>query len=104
MIGGGGDSILIGGSTSYDTNMVALDAIFAEWRRTDLSFEQRLADLISPGNNKRSLNGSFTLDKKNVFDAGGSSTLIGGAGLTWFFASNDDTYSNTVPRDHVTGI
>ena len=95
---------MIAGTTSYDTNMVALNAIFADWTRTDLSFEQRMADLISPGNNKHSLNGKYTLDKKNVFDAGGSSTLIGGStSLSWFFVTDTTTYT-AKPRDHVTSI
>jgi hypothetical protein len=104
LIGGAGDSLLIGGSTVYDTNPMALNAISAEWTRTDLSFEQRVADLLSPGNNSRSLNGPYTLDKKNLVDDGAPDTLVGSpTGLTWFFLNkSEDTYSFVVPRDHVT--
>jgi hypothetical protein len=49
VIGGGHDNILIGDSTDWDANLTALQAIFAEWTRTDQSFEQRVAHLISPG-------------------------------------------------------
>jgi hypothetical protein len=65
LIGGGGDNILVGGSTVYDTNLTALNAIMAEWTRTDLSFEQRLADLNSDGP-PRGLNGPYQLSKKTV--------------------------------------
>jgi parallel beta-helix repeat protein len=40
-----GDNILIGGRTDFDTWPSALDAIFAEWTRTDLSFRDRYSDL-----------------------------------------------------------
>ena len=33
--GSGNDDILIGGTTSYDNNVVALDAIMKEWGRND---------------------------------------------------------------------
>lgn len=103
--GSGGDSILIGDATIYDTNMTALNAIFAEWTRTDLSFEQRVADLISPGQQPRSLNGPFTLDKKSIISDGAPDTLIGGSGLTWAFVTKkQDTFSPKSPRDHVTQV
>jgi Ca2+-binding RTX toxin-like protein len=103
--GGGGDSLLIGDSTVYDTNPTALNAIFAEWTRTDLSFEQRVADLISPGNNRRSLNGIYTLDKKNIISDGSPDTLLSGSGLVWAFVTKkEDTFSSKAPRDHVTNV
>ena len=104
LIGGGGDSLLIGGTTAYDTNAVALNAIFAEWTRKDLSFEQRVADLISPGNNPRSLNGVYTLDKKHVFDDAAADKLSGGAGLVWAFVDSLDTFTGKVPQDHITQL
>ena len=103
LIGGAGDSILIGDSTIYDTNPTALNAIFAEWTRTDLSFEQRIADLISPGNNPRSLNGIYTLDKSSILSDSTGDTLVSGAGLTWAFVNKkQDTFTGKKPRDHVT--
>ncbi|MDB5357607.1 MAG: hypothetical protein JWN24_4060 [Phycisphaerales bacterium] len=103
--GGGGDSILIADATIYDTNMTALNAVFAEWTRTDLSFEQRVADLISPGVNRRSLNGIYTLDKKNIISDGSHDALISGTGLVWAFVTKDeDTFTGKVPMDHVTQV
>jgi hypothetical protein len=105
IVGGGGDNILIAGSTIYDTNLPALSAIMAEWTRTDLSFEQRLAQLISNGNNDNRLNGSYVLNKKTVSSDGGNSSITGGGGLDWVFMnSDDDTFTNRKPRDHITGI
>ena len=105
LVGGGGDNLLIGDSTIYDTNVAALNAIFAEWTRTDLSFEQRVADLLSPGNQPRSLNGSVTLNKASIISDGAPDTLIGGTGLTWAFVTKkQDTFLSKAPRDHVTQV
>jgi hypothetical protein len=45
-----GDNILIGGRTDFDTALAALDAIFAEWTRTDLGFRDRFSDLSTGSN------------------------------------------------------
>jgi predicted outer membrane repeat protein len=61
MIGGAGadtldgsratsDNLLIGGTTNYDANLAALNAVFAEWTRTDLSFAYRVTDLATGKN------------------------------------------------------
>jgi hypothetical protein len=44
------DNLLIGGWTDYDTWLAALDAIFAEWTRTDLGFRDRFSDLLTGSN------------------------------------------------------
>jgi hypothetical protein len=49
---GHGDNILIGGTTNWDRNLAALDAIQAEWDRTDLGFDDRRSDLMN-GRNKQ---------------------------------------------------
>jgi Ca2+-binding RTX toxin-like protein len=103
LAGGGGDNILIGGTTAYDTSPTALAAIMAEWSRTDLSFEKRLADLISSAPPSRALNGPYGLNKKTVFDDGAANVLTGGGGSDWFFTGQDDTVVNRKPKDHVTG-
>ena len=43
--GDGGDDILIGGTTDYDSNLAALDAIMAEWGRTDADYNTRIKHL-----------------------------------------------------------
>ena len=104
LIGGGSDNILIGDSTIYDTNAVALAAIFAEWTRTDASFEQRVAHLISPGDN--GLNGSYTFDKKAIISDNAADILQGSTSiLDWFFADKKlDTDLGTSPQDHTTQV
>ncbi len=105
--GGGKDNILIGDSTVWDENLVALKAIFAEWTRTDLSFEQRLAHLISNGQNDNRLNGSFTLDKKTVLPDNAVDKLFDGAAsaLDWVFETNkQDSFTSHQPKDHITGL
>lgn len=87
------DNILIGGTTDWDLDLTALDAIMNEWDRTDLnpnsSFQVRFNDLLSgsgsanplnkvngqiilltPATNSQSTNGTVHAD-------GASDTLIG---------------------------
>ena len=99
--GGGGDNILIAGTTAYDLIPAALDALVAEWTRTDVSFEKRVSDLMT--GNKGSLNGQYTLDKKSVVSDDSPDVVTGGGGLDWFFVTNfDDTVENRKPQDHIT--
>jgi hypothetical protein len=44
------DNILIGGTTDWDMNLAALEAIMAEWDRTDLNFNDRRSDLLNGTN------------------------------------------------------
>jgi hypothetical protein len=44
------DNILIGGWTDWDMNLAALNALFAEWTRTDLGFNNRRSDLLRGAN------------------------------------------------------
>jgi len=120
-----GDNILIGGRTHYDSNLAALDAIFAEWTRTDLrpnnSFQIRYNDLLSgtgsanplnkvngrlilltPATNKTSSNGTVHADSS-------PDTLIGSNRIdpatgkrvhNWFFYDSDDMIVNFMkPHD-----
>jgi hypothetical protein len=121
-----GDNILIGGRTDWDSNLAALNAIFAEWTRTDLgpmnSFQIRYNDLLSgtgstnpmnklpdgtlvlltPATNKTSSNGRVHADSS-------PDTLIGSNGIdpttskrvhNWFFYDSDDMIVNlTNPFD-----
>jgi hypothetical protein len=104
LFGGAGDNILIGDATLYDDDATALQGIFNEWNRTDASFEQRVADLISAGRN--GLNGAFTLDKKAVVTDNASDSLVGSAvTLDWFLADkNLDAESGVSAQDHVTQV
>jgi hypothetical protein len=101
--GGGDDDILIAGTTSFDNNVAALNAIMAEWGRTDLGtaddpsgFQARINDLLGPdaGGTAGGLNGTFYLNSSTVSSNGAVNTLNGIAGSDWFFASATDQVNN----------
>src|SRR5262249_57119840 len=75
---GGGD-ILIGGTTSYDSNLTALAFILAEWDRTDVDYATRVGQLS--GSLGGGLNGSYLLNSTTVFDDSASDVLNGSLGL-----------------------
>jgi hypothetical protein len=81
LVGGPDSDILVGGATPYDTNLAALDAVMAEWGRTDLTYNARVRHLLSGGG----LNGSVVLNAANVHYNGGGNTLDGGPGLDLFY-------------------
>jgi len=84
IIGGSADDIIISGTTNFDANHAALTAILSEWKRTDKTYVQRIADLRNGGG----LNGANKLIAgTTVHDDGVADTLTGGAGLDWFFAN-----------------
>jgi PKD domain len=104
--GGGGDTltagsgrdILIAGSTVYDQNVAALDALLAAWDDTSLSYSARVAALLS-GVSYTDSSGTHLADLvagSTVTQPAGSapSTLVGGAGLDWFFAAAADVIKN----------
>ena len=73
--GGADDDIVIGESTDHDDDLVALDAIMAEWSQTSVPYATRIANL-----------GSY-LSPSTVHDDDEIDTLRGGRGLDWFFAA-----------------
>jgi Ca2+-binding RTX toxin-like protein len=84
--GGGGDNLLIGGTTDYDTNLAALNAVMAEWTRTDLGFDQRVNDIRK---GRGSLAGTgYHLDSSTVHADPLTDQVWGGSGLNWFFAAS----------------
>ncbi len=90
VVGDAGEDILITGTTAYDNDPAALDAISDEWTSAR-PFASRVANL--QGNNPNAtdfaarLNGNIFLitDAPNatVFDDGVKDTLNGGAGSDW---------------------
>jgi hypothetical protein len=103
-IDGGGDSILIGGTTAYDQNLTALQAIMAEFARTDRNFHQRVNDIMTGTglNGPYVLNTDPTLGPVTVFDDGAADTLTGGGGLDWFFVhKRQDLIVNKKPGDKI---
>jgi len=98
----GGD-ILIGGTTSYDSdnsaNITALMAILAEWQSAD-SYNTRFTDI-----NTGTIPGGYSLNYgTTVNDDGAANVLTGaasGLALDWFFAGTLDTTINLVPGEHL---
>jgi Ca2+-binding RTX toxin-like protein len=111
--GGGVDgSIVIGGSTSFDTNLAALQALLAEWQRTDIGYTQRIADLRNGVVDSNSQTDALVWGS-TVLDNGGKDVLNGepvgtsepgGPELDWFFAnlaSGHDTIGDRDPNEVV---
>jgi hypothetical protein len=106
---GSGAAILIGGTTDFDRNVPALDALLAEWARTDESYSQKVANLsnstvngVSP--NGQGMNGSNFLNATTVHDDGVSNDLEGGPALDWYFASLMDVVHGRKPPEVLTLI
>jgi Ca2+-binding RTX toxin-like protein len=84
--GAGGDTlsgagaILINGTTAYDDDATAIDAILATWADPALVYSHRIARL------QAGVAGGVRLDASTVFDDGASDLLIGRTGLDWIFA------------------
>jgi hypothetical protein len=75
LIGGNDDDILIGGTTAYDMDNAALQAIMAEWVRTDEDYATRVSNLFAGTGT-----GGRVLDATTVFNNGGGNILRGHAG------------------------
>jgi hypothetical protein len=92
--GNAADNILIGGSTQYDSDLASLDALFAEWTRTDLGYADRVNDILNGGG----LNGAAVLNASTVTGNGGGNTLTGAGGLNLYFGSLDNDQSDYNPN------
>jgi hypothetical protein len=112
-IGGFGDNILIGGTTDYDQNLTALHDFMTEWLRTDLSFHQRVADILSAGAAVPSplpvsaLKGTgFKLNATTVHANQSTNVLVGGSGVgnDWFLWDSLDILLNKKAGDASTVI
>jgi hypothetical protein len=84
--GGKGDDLVIGGTTDFDANQAALDAIMAEWTRTDAgaTYNVRIGHLRD--GTSGGLNGSYRLNATTVHNDGAIDELRGDQDNDWFFA------------------
>jgi Ca2+-binding RTX toxin-like protein len=115
-----GDNLVIGGTTAYDNSLAALDAIFAEWTRTDLSFRDRYSDLTTGTNGSMAtplnlVNGQLILLTPTTVHADTSPDTLMGSNQTdpatgkrvhnWFFYDYDDVLVNYLSAsDHKTQV
>src|SRR5262249_61406382 len=84
--GGTGDDILIGSTTHHDANVTALNALAAEWRRTDADLATRIGHLN--GSQSGGLNGGYLLNTTTVHDDGAIDELFGEGGSDWVIYRN----------------
>jgi Ca2+-binding RTX toxin-like protein len=97
---GSGDTILVGGSTNFDRNLSAQEAILAEWARTDETYAQRVSHIH--GFTTGGLNGRFFLKASTVHFGASPDTLNGGSGMDWFWANVAmDTITGQQPGEQV---
>jgi Ca2+-binding RTX toxin-like protein len=98
--GGGGDDVLVGGTTDFDDNLAALDALMAEWGRTDADYAARVNHLN--GSAGGGLNGGYFLNSNTVHDDAALDQLYGEAGSDWFFYTASGSIKDKL-NDLVTG-
>jgi hypothetical protein len=84
LAGGDDEDILIGGTTAYDQNVAALQAIMDYWSNTPDDYATRVSNLLAG-------NGVPLLDPTTVTSNGGGNTLIGGPGSNLYYGNDADT-------------
>ena len=91
LVGNHDDDILIGGTTAYDADNSALDAIMAEWT-SDRDYATRIDNLRGVGTGPRLNDDYFFIAQDSeqpdsaatVFDDDARDVLTGGHGYDWF--------------------
>ncbi|HUG91797.1 MAG TPA: hypothetical protein VML55_13245, partial [Planctomycetaceae bacterium] len=95
IVGNADDDILIAGFTAFDytpawllqrDHDTAINAIMAEWTRTDLAHADRIAHLINGGG----LNGDWKLNGSTVGNDDERDILTGSEGDDWFLFDSDN--------------
>src|SRR5262249_12453124 len=81
--GGSDDDLLLAGTTDQGSR-AALDALMAEWTRTDATYAERVGHLRD--GSAGGLNGMYRLDGRTVHDDAAFDRLSGNQDLDWFFA------------------
>ena len=85
-----GDDILIGASTKYDNDTLAIAAIMAEWGNSSASYQDRITKLKTTGTTI----GGYKLSTAipgTILNDGVVDTLFGGAGNDWLFLQTTGT-------------
>jgi acid phosphatase len=103
-----GSAILIPGNTLYNNNLKALEAIMAEWGRSDIGYNQKVTDLLGPTPVAGSKNNGYFLNTSTVSSNHQHNTLAGAANanaLDWFFSNpNFDMISGFIAGETLTTI
>jgi Ca2+-binding RTX toxin-like protein len=90
LIGGVGNDILIAGTTTYEHNTAALDAILASWSTPNATFNNIIKALRSGVGPKQ----QYSLGSATVPDHHSPDVLTGGIGRDWFWVASDDTITD----------
>jgi hypothetical protein len=101
LIGNSGDDIMIAGTTAFDHNQAALDAIMAEWG-SSRTYADRVANLSGTGSGPRANGDVYLLASgpgATVFANGKVNRLQGGSGTNWYFAKRSGSLT-----DDLTGL
>lgn len=83
LTGGSGEDLLIGNRTTYDTNVKALMSIIGEWKKSSVSYAQRVDDLrtgVGP-------NGQYKLNTATLLQDSAIDSLYGGDDTDWFWVT-----------------
>jgi Ca2+-binding RTX toxin-like protein len=98
--GNAGDDVLVAGTTAYDGDRAALEAVRAAWL-AEAPFATRVAALaagVGPG-------GAVRLGAGTVFDDAATDVLTGSAGSDWFLLDpGGDTITDRSTADLVTAV
>jgi Ca2+-binding RTX toxin-like protein len=95
LVGNSDDDLLIAATSVYDdrfavpTHEAAWCAIYHEWKRTDHSYEQRVANIRDGSGTFDGANYPYFLNSFTIFDDDDADTLTGAAAHDWFFANVD---------------
>src|SRR5262249_21367159 len=99
LVGNSDDDLLIAGTTAFDGNLAALDAVLAEWASAR-SYADRVANLSGTGSGPRA-NGDVFLKASGpdatVFDDGAVDQLQGASGMNWYFAKRSGLVTDLLP-------
>ncbi|MCS7466941.1 VCBS domain-containing protein [Stieleria sp. ICT_E10.1] len=85
ILGNNDDDILIAGRTVHDPNVAAVNRIMAEWL-SSTDYALRVNHLRNGGG----LNGNVVLSENTAFRDNERDMLVGGGGMDWFLASEDE--------------
>ena len=92
------DDLLIAGTTAFDGDLAALDAIMAEWTSAR-SYAERVANLSGTGNGPRANGDVFLMASgpgATVFDDGAVNWLQGASGMDWYFAKRSGSVTDII--------
>ncbi|MBA2708671.1 MAG: PKD domain-containing protein [Gemmatimonadaceae bacterium] len=89
LLGNAGDDIIVAGTTSYDSNAIALNAIMAEWT-SGRTYAERVSNVRNGTGSATRDNGNYFISPDvTAFDDDATDTLSGGGGRDWYVVEGD---------------